>query len=108
MQNAAQAIPDQGAITVTVTAKQSEGREKLYLNGIRTDRIVVVEIADTGLGIKKEHIEKLFFPFFTTKATEGTGLGLSIVKKIMELHNGEIKVLSTEGQGSIFSLHFPG
>ncbi|OGJ93155.1 MAG: hypothetical protein A2350_17875 [Candidatus Raymondbacteria bacterium RifOxyB12_full_50_8] len=108
VQNAAQAIPDQGAITVTVTAKQSEGREKLYLNGIRTDRIVVVEIADTGLGIKKEHIEKLFFPFFTTKATEGTGLGLSIVKKIMELHNGEIKVLSTEGQGSIFSLHFPG
>ena len=56
----------------------------------------VVEVTDNGSGIVPEHREKLFLPFFTTKPT-GTGLGMAIVKKIMDLHGGEIEIDSAPG-----------
>ena len=67
-----------------------------------------VEIADTGCGISPEHLDKLFDPFFTTKEVgKGTGLGLSVSQGIIERHGGTIRVRSTVGQGSVFTISFP-
>jgi signal transduction histidine kinase len=67
-----------------------------------------VEIAftDTGVGISKENMEKLFTPLFSTKA-KGLGLGLRICKQIVEGHDGNITVQSTVGEGSTFTVKLP-
>jgi len=68
---------------------------------------VGIEVKDTGIGIPKPHLKKIFDPFFTTKS-EGTGLGLSISHKILESHGATIDAVSQEGEGSTFTIHFPG
>ncbi len=69
---------------------------------------IVIEVEDTGTGIDEQHLSQIFTPFYTTKAIgEGTGLGLSISHKIIEQHGGEIKVISTVGKGSCFSVYLP-
>ncbi len=65
------------------------------------DKVVVVEIEDTGTGIPEEHLGKIFDPFFTTKRLgEGVGLGLSICRNIIDIHEGMIEVKSQVGKGS--------
>jgi PAS domain S-box-containing protein len=76
---------------------------RLYPRG---SSAAVVEVADNGSGIAPEHREKLFLPFFTTKPT-GTGLGMAIVKKIMDLHGGEIEIESAPGRGTTVRLVIP-
>jgi signal transduction histidine kinase len=72
------------------------------------DHLVKIRISDTGVGIKKEDLERIFDPFFTTKSPDkGTGLGLSISLRIVESMGGEIKVESEVGRGSTFELYFP-
>jgi hypothetical protein len=72
------------------------------------ERLVKVQISDTGSGIKKEDLENIFDPFFTTKAPDkGTGLGLSISLKIVESLGGEIRVESEVGKGTSFEVYFP-
>ena len=62
---------------------------------------MVVEVSDTGHGIKPEHIERIYDPFFTTKGIgRGTGLGLSISYGIVQEHGGAIFVESVPGQGT--------
>ncbi len=73
---------------------------------LEKDGKVGVEIRDTGIGIPRENLKKIFDPFFTTKS-EGTGLGLSISLKILENHEATIDVMSKEGEGSTFIIHFP-
>jgi signal transduction histidine kinase len=74
----------------------------------RGDRLVRIRISDTGVGIKKEDLERIFDPFFTTKSPDkGTGLGLSISLRIVESMGGEIRVESEIGKGSSFELYFP-
>lgn len=69
---------------------------------------LAASIADTGRGIEERHRDLIFEPFFTTKAPgEGTGLGLSTVKKIIDFHQGDIKVESRLGQGTKFVLTLP-
>jgi signal transduction histidine kinase len=69
---------------------------------------VEITIADNGLGIPKNIVDKIFQPFFTTKPTgEGTGLGLSLSYDIIKAHGGEIKVQSREGEGSEFIIMLP-
>ncbi|MBC2709587.1 MAG: two-component sensor histidine kinase [Desulfosarcina sp.] len=69
---------------------------------------VRIGFADTGSGIRPEHLEKLFDPFFTTKPVgKGTGLGLSICFSIIERLGGEIKVRSNPGEGSEFIISLP-
>ncbi len=91
--NASQAIPDRGSVTITT----------------RNDREWVwVEIEDTGVGIRKEHLAKIFDPGFTTKGVGvGTGLGLSISYNIVKKHNGEITVDSDPSRGTKFIIKLP-
>jgi signal transduction histidine kinase len=67
---------------------------------------VVVSIADTGVGIPEEDLERIFQPLYTTKA-KGIGLGLALAKRLVEGHGGSIEVDSQEGVGSIFTVRLP-
>lgn len=60
----------------------------------------------TGVGISQENLSRLFEPYFTTKS-DGTGLGLTITYRMIEVHNGEIKVESKEEQGTSFTIILP-
>jgi two-component system sensor histidine kinase/response regulator len=72
------------------------------------DFYVDLRIEDTGSGIQPSQINRIFDPYFTTKqAQSGTGLGLYITKKVIEDHSGSIKVESTPGVGSVFTVRLP-
>ena len=90
--NAMQAMENGGRLTVS----SSTG-----VNGN-----VAIDIKDNGSGIAAEDLSKIFDPYFTTKP-KGTGLGLAIVHKVIEAHQGQIKVRSTIGQGTVFSIVLP-
>ena len=71
-------------------------------------RLVYIEFTDTGVGIPRDRIRKIFDPGFTTKGVGvGTGLGLSICYQIMMDHHGDIKVKSEVDKGSTFTLVLP-
>jgi len=70
------------------------------------DGTVEIGIIDRGSGIEPEHLENIFNPFFTTKAT-GVGLGLAIVSKIVDEHGGKVSVDSRPGVGSTFRVFLP-
>jgi signal transduction histidine kinase len=92
--NAIQAMPEGGRLTLRSSAVDGEVR---------------VDVQDTGYGISKENMGKLFTPFFTTKAKgKGVGLGLSVVHGIIERHKGRIKVQSEVGKGTTFSVYLGG
>lgn len=101
----------QAFLNVIINAAESmQNGGKLYLRTYKSEdkKFAVVEIEDTGHGIKKEHIDKIFEPFFSTKETgKGTGLGLSITYGIIQRHNGEIEVDSKVGIGTKFKIKFP-
>ncbi len=106
--NARDAMPDGGEISVT-TANVSE-RESLSLKDRGLDRgeYVMCEVRDSGTGIKPEHLEKIFDPFFSTKEVgKGTGLGLSMVYGIVKQTGGAIIVDSEIGKGTSFRIYLP-
>lgn len=85
-----------------------EGSGRLFVTSRSEGSSVVITIRDTGPGIKKEHLNKLFTPFFTTRDPgKGTGLGLNIVHKIITNHGGSISVESEESKGTSFIVRFP-
>ena len=91
--NSVQAMP-QGGVLIIETKLDSDW--------------VVLRVSDTGVGISPEVKEKIFLPFFTTKAADqGTGLGLSVVEAIITTHRGTICVESKQGEGSVFEVRFP-
>jgi len=105
--NAAQAMSDGGEIRVQLRKGNTLGGTSLPLPPqLRKKEWVKISITDSGNGIPPEEKEKIFEPFFTTKEN-GTGLGLSIVHKIIENHNGLIKVESELGRGSTFIIFLP-
>lgn len=92
--NAIQAMPDGGKLTIRSSAVDGE---------------VGVDVQDTGSGISKENMGKLFTPFFTTKEkSKGVGLGLAVVHGIIERHKGRIAVQSEVGKGTTFSVYLGG
>jgi len=100
LHNATQAMPHGGKIMVSVNEEEkSIGAPQTYLDVQPKAKRIVLRISDTGMGMSKATLEKLFTPFFTTKE-HGTGLGLSTVKKIVEAHRGDIKVESELGKGT--------
>jgi PAS domain S-box-containing protein len=70
------------------------------------DHYVEVRVADTGCGVAEEHVDKLFYPFFTTKK-QGSGVGLSMAKKIVDSHRGLIDVETQRGAGTVFRVRLP-
>ena len=90
--NACQAMPTGGTLTI-------RGREAAR------DR-VQIEVSDTGVGIRPEHLEKIFDLYFTTKE-RGSGIGLSMVYRTVQLHDGDVEVQSTPNGGTTFKLLLP-
>lgn len=91
-----------------INAVQAMGNEGGNLN-VRISpngSSVRIEISDTGSGISRENLTKIFEPYFSTKET-GTGLGLAIVQKIVDVHSGTIDVESVEGEGTKFTVNLP-
>jgi len=75
-------------------------------------RFLTIVVSDTGIGIEPDHLQRVFERFFVVNRARsrergGTGLGLSIVKHIMSMHGGWVKVMSTPGAGSMFTVAFP-
>ena len=106
--NARDAMPGGGEITIK-TANVSE-RESLGLKdrGLARGEYVLCEVRDTGTGIKPEHLEKIFDPFFSTKEVgKGTGLGLSTVYGIVKQTGGTVIVDSQIGVGTTFRIYLP-
>jgi two-component system sensor histidine kinase PilS (NtrC family) len=106
--NAAQAMSNGGEIRIHVEKGTDHLRGQFFPwppQG-KGKEWIKISIADSGQGIPPGDKEKIFEPFFTTKEG-GTGLGLSIVHKIIENHNGVIKVESEMGKGSIFTIFLP-
>ncbi len=97
VENAVKYTQENGTVTVTVR---------------RTDGTVEITVMDTGIGIPKNQIPRLFTKFFRAENamrldTTGSGLGLFIAKQIVERHGGTIRVASEEGKGTTFTLSFP-
>jgi two-component system sensor histidine kinase HydH len=82
------------------------GGQLTIRSSTRGDDSVVIDIKDNGAGISPDDLGKIFDPYYTTKP-KGTGLGLPIVHKIIEAHQGQVKVRSTVGQGTVFSIILP-
>lgn len=85
---------------------------KIIVEASQNDGVMEVSIADTGIGIPREHLDKIFDRFYqvdgsTTRKYVGTGLGLAIVKKAVEMHGGKIWVESELGNGSKFTFTLP-
>ncbi len=97
-QNAIQAMPDGGTLEILTTRRR---RSRLGYG-----QFCEVRFRDTGIGIPRDRLKKLFIPFYTTKQ-KGTGLGLAISHRIINQHAGTIEVRSTIGQGSTFSVFLP-
>ena len=89
---------------ITLTHRQSQN-----LPDLKPGRYVCLTISDTGHGMTKEIVDRIFDPYFTTKPEgEGTGMGLSVVHGIVKSHGGSIAVESEPGKGSTFRVFFPG
>ncbi|MGD8534736.1 MAG: ATP-binding protein, partial [Candidatus Aminicenantes bacterium] len=98
--NAIQAMPDGGHLTIATSLAKG-----MRIGGLIKDT-VRIDISDTGVGISKENLSKLFTPFFTTKEKgKGVGLGLPVVHGIIEQHKGKIEVNSQPNVGTTFSIY---
>jgi signal transduction histidine kinase/CheY-like chemotaxis protein len=101
--NATQAMPLGGELEISAENMVLVPENNLMK---RKGNYVMITIKDHGLGIPKEHLNKIFDPYFTTKET-GTGLGLAIVYSIITKHGGYVDVKSEVGLGTTFQLYFP-
>ena len=86
------------------TERRPQGRVEVRL--YPRAAAAVVEVTDNGVGMPAEQRDRIFLPFFTTKPA-GTGLGMAIVKKIMDLHGGEIEIDTAPGRGTTVRLGIP-
>jgi len=103
--NAAEAMPEGGKITIATKNLYN----KKIIKDYNIENFVVVIISDTGVGIIKEDLKRIFEPFYTKKemGLSGTGLGMTIVWNTINDHNGYINANSIEGKGTTFELYFP-
>jgi PAS domain S-box-containing protein len=106
--NARDAMPEGGDLTFSTRRFRLDDEYcRTHPESIPGDYIAV-EVADTGSGIPKEIVGRIYEPFFTTKPTgQGTGMGLSMVYGIVKNHGGEIEVSSDVGRGTVFRVLFP-
>ncbi|MBI3810911.1 MAG: PAS domain S-box protein [Nitrospirae bacterium] len=104
VQNAMDAMPEGGDLQIRATILDRDDSIETGTQGHRKE--LSLEIRDTGVGISKDKLDKIFLPFFTTKE-KGTGMGLALVHKIVLSHGGRIKVNSQEGRGTMFRIFLP-
>jgi len=95
-------LPSGGEIAISLSDQE---KVRLGLQG-KPQQCVRIEISDNGPGIAREHLSRVFEPFFTTRH-EGTGLGLSMVHRVIEGHGGNIVLDSQVGKGATFTIHLP-
>jgi signal transduction histidine kinase len=104
--NAVQAMPDGGSLVIETSTVR---RSRPGLEGGAEQDFVAVAVADTGVGIPADIKDKIFDPFYTTKAGRGgTGLGLAVVSGIVKEHDGWIDVEDGKPAGSVFRVYLPG
>ncbi len=112
--NALKAMPGGGTLTIIIKLRKKEERQEIIgrkislktLAPVMPEKQIEVVFQDTGHGIKKEILSKIFNPFFTTNPG-GTGLGLSIVQKLLEKNRAKINIESRENEGTRVTLLFP-
>lgn len=107
--NASQAMGAEGGV-LTIDVKNIVVDENNFkdLQDLQQGNYVKISVGDTGTGIPKEMIDKIFDPYFTTKEVgKGTGMGLAVVHGIVKDHHGAIHVESTWGKGTVFHVYFP-
>jgi len=107
--NAMQAMPtEKGCLQVSLSNTRIQKTPEGLAGMLKPGEYIEISVADTGCGMQEDTIEKIFEPYFTTKATgEGTGLGLSVVHGIVNKLGGEIKVSSNIGEGTTFRIFLP-
>jgi two-component system, cell cycle sensor histidine kinase and response regulator CckA len=106
--NARDAMAEGGKLTIRTTNRTLERSERRGAETIPPGDYVVLEVADTGIGIAAQHIEHIFEPFFTTKEVgAGTGLGLSTVYGIVKQTGGHVFVESERDKGTVFTIMLP-
>ncbi len=107
--NAGHAMRDQGGtLTVTLTEEELDDRFTERHPETTPGEYLKLTVSDTGPGMDKAIIDKIFDPYFTTKTKdEGTGMGLAVVQGIIKTYKGAVSVASTPGEGSAFEVYFP-
>jgi CheY-like chemotaxis protein len=95
--NAVQAMPEGGSVTI---------RAENAVSRLEGKKFVKISVADTGVGISEQHLQRIFDPYFTTKQ-QGSGLGLATCYSIIMKHGGKIRATSTQGKGSMFNVSLP-
>jgi two-component system NtrC family sensor kinase len=99
-------VPGQGIYEVC-SAKGCPYAKWDYVDSAGLQEYIEIKISDTGSGISKEDLPKIFEPFFSTKGQKGTGLGLAVIWGIIDNHNGIISVDSEVGEGTTFTIRLP-
>jgi PAS domain S-box-containing protein len=106
--NARDAMPQGGTLRIAAANRQLDEEQARALPGARPGAWLVVEVADTGMGIAPDVLAHIWEPFFTTKGTgKGTGLGLSTARGIVASHRGFVTVETTPGHGTTFRVFLP-
>ena len=108
MDNAIDAMPTGGNLKFSMRflCEERNLSSKTLCTFINPSSRLEIKISDTGTGMGKEAMEKLFTPFYTTKV-RGSGLGMAMVKKIVDLHKGEISINSKIGSGTEVTIRIP-
>jgi len=104
--NAYEALEGRGRIVISAALAATAAQGALLPDGQQPVPTVVIDVADDGPGMTAEVAEKIFNPFFTTKA-QGSGLGLAIVRKIVDAHEGRIDMTTADGRGTRFRVTLP-
>jgi signal transduction histidine kinase len=106
--NAGEAMPDGGAITVSLTSSEFGGDAAELRPWAGPGPYVRIAVTDDGVGIEPEALERIFEPFYTTRSDSGgTGLGLSVTRATVEQHGGFVQALSSPGDGTSILVHLP-
>lgn len=106
--NARDAIADVGKISIGTRNVRLENEQRLEPGRLVSGEFVLLEVGDDGCGMEKSVLDRVFEPFYTTKAVGlGTGLGLATVHGIVKQNEGFIRVESAPGKGSVFSVYIP-